>query len=928
MTHGGDQPAGSAPFVGRADQLDRVADAVKAARAASPQVLVVQGEAGIGKTAFLRRCLAEASDLVVLEAGADEAEATLDFGVVSQLLSRAAVVSGGPPRQPPRDRRPAGSPFAVGAELLGMLGGLQDRGPVFLLLDDAQWIDSASAGALLFALRRLHGDRVCVLIAARPDGVAQDGSSWSRLLNDAERVQRLTLSGLDGGEVGQLASSLGHAPLTPAAAERLARHTRGHPLHLKALLSELADEVLASEEGPLPAPRSFAATVLVRLAGISNEAQELVAAAAVAGTRCPAILAGTAAGLDDPLVALDEACAAELLTLAPAQVPAEVTFPHPLVRAAVYDDLSLTRRRQLHLACARLTPEPAALAHRAAASPGADDALAGELTDAGEAEVANGRLTAAIEHLLLASRVAATGSIREAALLRAVDTLGIAGDVPRAQALRGAVAACRDSPRRSFSLGTLAASAGRLDEAIVALQAVTERPDFAAAPELSGAVISSLAIICAYAGDGPAAIDWAHRALDGESPPATVAVTARQALALGLGVSGRPGDGVTVLGAVSASRIAPEPFEAELLATRGNLKLRAGDLLGAVDDLSAVIAWSRSGSMPRSLANAHCSLAEAEYRLGRWDEGQTHADLAVLLAEGSDQFWELPFAHAVASFFSAGRGEWRAAGEHVSAAARAASVGPLPLGDYHAGIARANLASAHRDWVAVLAALDELRARTAGISAAAVGHHAWVLEAEALLGAGQVQAAAAVLKRFDDVLLHGAGPALEVDVWRLRAVLAQACGHSGQARDAFVAGQAAAQRADSLLAEATLERAYAHFLRKTGRRGPATARLQVARGLFERLRAAPLVQRCDAELAAGGIRALAAGSDGHGLTPREQAVARLVASGKSNREVGEELYLSTKAIEYHLANIFTKVGIRSRRQLAERLEHADTGGTS
>src|SRR5207302_8136227 len=113
---------------------------------------------------------------------------------------------------------------------------------------------------------------------------------------------------------------------------------------------------------------------------------------------------------------------------------------------------------------------------------------------------------------------------------------------------------------------------------------------------------------------------------------------------------------------------------------------------------------------------------------------------------------------------------------------------------------------------------------------------------------------------------------------------------------------------------------YGHFLRTAGSRRKAIAPLRLAREQFEVLRARPFLERFDAELAACGVHGQARGAgDDDGLTAREQVVARLVASGKSNREVAAELYLSTKAIEYHLANIFAKLGIRSRHQLASRL---------
>jgi DNA-binding NarL/FixJ family response regulator len=117
-----------------------------------------------------------------------------------------------------------------------------------------------------------------------------------------------------------------------------------------------------------------------------------------------------------------------------------------------------------------------------------------------------------------------------------------------------------------------------------------------------------------------------------------------------------------------------------------------------------------------------------------------------------------------------------------------------------------------------------------------------------------------------------------------------------------------------------LELSHGHFLHKTGSRRAAIEALRLARNLFESIGAPPFLERCNVELTACGMRRQSNGaSDDYGLTAREQVVANLVASGKSNREVAAELYLSTKAIEYHLANIFTKVGIRSRHELASRI---------
>jgi DNA-binding CsgD family transcriptional regulator/tetratricopeptide (TPR) repeat protein len=913
-------------FVGRQAELDVLAAALHTARAGQPQIVWVEGEPGIGKTAFVRRCLSAADGLAVIEASCDESEITFEYGVVSQLIARA---------QPRGDqgglaeRIGMGTPasvFSVGADLLGLLGSLQDDAPVMVAIDDAQWLDPSSAGALLFALRRLHADRVLVLIAARPDAIEGLGPSWSKLLSDSGLVKRVPLPGLTGPEVVQLAESLGIGQLTLAAGQRLREHTDGHPLYVKALLSEIPRETLNFAHDSLPAPHSFAATVLAKMATISPDAQNLVAAAAVAGVRAPLRLAASAAGLNDPLAALEEALEAELLALVPGHASQEITFPHPLLRAAVYDDLSPTRRRELHLACARLTSGSVSLGHRVAATPSTDDELAAELERTAETEISGGRLRTAVERLMWATRIAGTQAAREKYLLSAVECLVIAGDLPAAQSHRDDVLACSDSARRSYVIAAIAATEGRLIEAVEASEQVLARPDFAeAADELEGPVTALLSISCAFMARGEEAVQWARRALGHKDCPPTAMVVARQGLLVGLAMLGRGDEAIATLDYLSPSRIDPDPFEAELMVSRGNVKTYWGDLQGALEDLSKAIRWSRAGAQVRSVPNGYAALAETEYRLGRWDDALTHADVAVSLGEDSDRAWDLSFVHAVASYPNASRGNFALAAEHVAAARRAFESAPLPMGLHYATVAEAHLAWAQGEWDVILRLLAPANSWVGWGDVTGLGQRIpRLLYAEALLARGRLDEAAAVLEAIDV-----ATPERElsrIDVWRMRGTLEHAKGHTADARQAFAQGKEAARVAEAPFNEALLDLAHGIFLRKTGSRRAAIAALRSARQAFERLGAVPSLERCNAELAACGVSQRARGGDDRfGLTAREGVVARLVASGKSNREVADELYLSTKAIEYHLGNVFAKLNIRSRHELAARLGTGSNG---
>ncbi|MBV9817180.1 MAG: AAA family ATPase [Solirubrobacterales bacterium] len=893
-------------FVGREAECGEVLAAMDAVRLGEPRIVWIEGESGIGKTALLRRCLSSARDMLVLTASGDESETTLDYGVVAQLLAHVDAA-------PDPASGPA-NPFSVGAELLALLGSLQDRAAVLIAIDDAQWMDARSAAALLFALRRLHGDRVLVLIASRPESLEALGASWPRLLADGDRVRRIGLGGLSAAEVQALAGPA----LTAAAAERLRAHTEGHPLYVRALLRELTPESLNRAPGALPAPRSFAATVLGRVGELADDARGLLTAAAVAGERCRLDRAGVVAGLEDPFTAVEGALRADLLVLDHDRLPEEIAFPHPLIRAAVRDDLPPARRSALHLRWARLADAGEALGHRAAASHGADDALAAELQATAEAEIATGRLAAGVEHLLAASRIAASRDRRELALLRAVECLLLTGDVPAATSRRDEVLACADGPRRSFTIGALTASIGALPQAEATFREVVARPDFAEHVDLEGPVTSALALVCALHGNHEESIAWAQRALEAAASTPTAIVTARQAKALGLTMSGRAPAAIAELGDVSATRTDPGPFEPELLATRGQIELWWGDLERAIEDLSTVLRWSRSGAAVRSLPNAYSALAGAEYHLGCWDAGLAHAELAITLGEDAARSWDLPFMYAVAAALDAGRGSWERAERHRDAAAAAAARVPTPASGYHARAAVAHLAWVRTEWEAVLVALEALP-RAPAQPPLGMGYRLpRLMRVEALIATQRLDEARAELHELD---LAGAARSdvTRLEHRRLRGVLAQALGEIDEAAAAFAPGAGNG----SPFYAALFALSHGHWRRQRGQRREAIAILRTARAGFEQLGAAPFVGRCDAELAGCGVRERRDG-DRYGLTAREEVVARLVASGKTNREIAEELYLSTKAIEYHLSNVFAKIGVRSRYELAARLNASAT----
>ena len=235
-------------FVARAHELAVISACAEAAMARRPGVVWVEGEAGSGKTALVRQAVkALPSGFSVLKGQADELATDIAYELAVQL---GAVNCEGP--------------FVAGMSLLEAWARAQDDGPVVIVVEDLHWADLSSSQALLSAVKRLERDRVLVVLTSRP-GV---GEGWERFVLDADRCQRLVLADFDVDEVAALAAA-GGVELTHRQAVRLHTHTRGQPLYVRTLLSELSASQLRSADGDLPAPRSLASAVTARMSELA-----------------------------------------------------------------------------------------------------------------------------------------------------------------------------------------------------------------------------------------------------------------------------------------------------------------------------------------------------------------------------------------------------------------------------------------------------------------------------------------------------------------------------------------------------------------------------------------------------------------------------------------------------------------------------------
>jgi DNA-binding CsgD family transcriptional regulator/uncharacterized protein GlcG (DUF336 family) len=902
-------------FVGRTDELALLAGELEKAARGQPRVVLVDGEAGVGKSSLLSRFASGLDRARVLRAGGEESEMLLAFGVLEQLAGRGLQQAGG---------GFAPSALAAGAELVGMLSGVEDQSdcPVVVVVDDLHWADLESASALLFAFRRLRADRVLALVSARPGALARLGEGWARFIAGDDRVVRLALAGFGAEELRALARVIGVGELPTGAVGSLLEHTGGNPLYCRALLEELdVEDLVGGANHGIPAPRALASVIISRVSGLSAPARELVLAASVLGLRGRLAVACQLAGLAHPGQALEEVEAADLLVERRGPLGSELVFAHPLIHRAVYDDLPASTRRELHTRAAELVDRSAALDHRVAAAAVADAALARELEEAAGEAAAAGRMTRASSWLVRAAALSADTADRERRLLGALEQLLSVGDVAEAASVEREVRGLGASARASGLLGHLALLRGDGMRAERLLLEAWERHDQSTEPLVGAAAAVQLTHYHTVAGRAAESLTWAQRAINSTEEGSELQLVSLVLAAVALAFLGRPGDGLDRLAFLPKAAGEAPIGASDALVHRGILRLWTDQVRAGLYDLQRAAARMRDGTPLRFASQCLAFLGEASFRIGAWDDAVVHTELAVSLSRDTDRVWDLPFVHAYATLVPAHRGDWEVASSHASVAVAAAAESGLPLPIAVSNTAAAMLAAARSDHAGVLEASAAIRAAGRLEVLGRPGIYNWrALEVDALIASGRLAEAQTALDEFEASIPAGGLPSASVALARLQGTLTATHGDHDAAAHHFEAASRLSTRLDQPFELALLGLTDARRLRQTGDRRAAIARLRQSRDGFTALRARPYVEACDRELERCGVRTGRDGSAaGHGLTQAELAVARLVVTGKTNRETAAELYVTVKTVEFHLRGVFAKLGINSRSEIAAKL---------
>jgi DNA-binding CsgD family transcriptional regulator/antitoxin (DNA-binding transcriptional repressor) of toxin-antitoxin stability system len=902
-------------FVGREAELARLADVIARVRQGESWLVTIEGESGVGKTALARRSLASSAGLTAFWARADPSEADLGYGIVEQLLrgvdrrvlARYPFLAGDVVKS---------SPFAVGAQLLGVIGDQQADGPVALVIDDVQWADRRSVEALSFMFRRLSVDAVVVILVIRGDRDQLDEPARRMLLSMAQR-RRISLSGLTVDDVASLAAALGARPLSSDAIGRLHDRTGGHTLYVQTVLSDAESlERLGRETAAVPA--SLAAAIGDQLAVLSAPTRSLLEMLAVVNGRMPLALLSAAAGVEEPSAAIEPAVRAGLADLSSDEPSRPVAIRHRLQRDAIYAGTTAERRRELHARAVTLVDEVSAWAHRVASLDRPDEGLATQLERLADDEAASGRLALAATHLRWASDVSPDRAGRERRLLTAALHLMLAEET-RGLALRQAVEASGPSPLRSCVLGTMAFSSGQLAEAeqrfSEALAQARIDPD---SQPLAAIIANRLAGTYTLLGDGEKVKTFGRWALGTGCLDAAAASQTRTLISIAASQVAGPRDALAELGHLDADPARVDLVDVDGLSFRGVFRLLDGDLGHAVTDMTASLRMVRKGATMTLGLRSYSYLALAQYLVGAWDDVLLTSEQGFSAAAIHSRRYELPLLHLAAGCVLAGRGAAGEAERHARLAEEAAASLDYGQERLYAAMARALVCQASGDYLGMADALGYWRDDSALDNRSRMYAALWrPLLAEGLVGSGQSEQAAAVLEqmRAESSQVGYLQPAL---AW-LEGWLAELQGTPEEARRIYQRGEDTAGT-ESPVYTARLLLAHGRLLRRTGQRRQAVERLRRANDLYLALRAAPFIARTDEELTACGLRQEPAmRRSALEMTGRETEVAHLIEQGMTNAEIAAELFITPKAVEYHLGNIYAKFGLKGRQQLRRLL---------
>ena len=902
-------------LIGRTEEIAKLDALLDQVRDGMSGVLVLRGEAGIGKTALLNATALSAQDLSVIRLEGIESEMQLGYAALHRLLlpylprlehlaepQRDALQSAfGLTSSAPPDR------FLVSLAALSLLGDVAQHDPLLIVVDDAQWLDRESVAALVFVARRLQADRIALVFAARES--LEIGATF-------QGIPDLWVSGLDKDFARNLLTASVSNPVSYRVAERIITVTRGNPLALMELSGELTSEHLL-DHAPLPDPLPISdlieARFLRQVRSLPADTQTILLVAAADPEGDPNTLRLAAEILDLSAGAIEPAVDEGLLVIHP-----RVEFRHPLVRAAVYGGATTEERRRAHHALAAVIDveqdsDRRAL-HMALAAVGPDEDLAADLERSAAQARARGGYTAESSFLVRAAKLTPDPQRQAGRLLAAAHAAFLAGNASYSESLlhqaRPDLVDPIEKAQAQLLDGELRYGLGQPHLGAFLLIGA------ARAFEPFDRVLSHHALLEAFLTfgssqhftEGTTGVEIAQMALESlrtqSTPP-----TAADILLMGVALrhcenyaDAVPAmrDAVRALATLSPEQIAQWSQLGTALADDLWDEAMLRDIVDRLEG-AARAQGALSALQVALVARAHNDVRSGHFGTARERYSELHE--VTMTAGGFVELHDLFDVELLA---------WRGDGQTPVRAAQLRE----------AGTAVHTQVIVHwADLALSIFALGEGRyemALTAAQAVADVGTTGWACQAlplvvEAGMRCDEREAASGALTVLAErATASGTSWALGL-LARCRALVADGSSSGALYEEALDHLGRTSWRTEV----ARTHLLYGEWLRRQKRRTQAREPLHTAYEMFDTMGARAFAERARVELLATGERARARRAETtHDLTPRELQIARLAAQRATSREIAGQLFISANTVDYHLRKVFQKFGITSRRELA------------
>jgi DNA-binding CsgD family transcriptional regulator len=916
-------------LLGRQREIAHIEDLLNGATEGTSAAVLLHGEAGIGKSSLLKAAIdaASARDLGVLRTRGYESESDIPFAGLLELLT---------PLLPLRDRIPevqaralgsalaleAPTPFdrfAVPAGMLSLLAAAAEERPYLVIADDVHWLDHASREALSFVARRLGAEGVVLVFASR---------RVDEVLAAFEGIDARAVTPLADADAATLLRREAPSHVAEQVAADLVATAHGNPLALTEIPRGLSPDQLAGREplaGPLQAGDRIEDAFARQLADLPAETREalLIAAAMQTGRHDIYLKALELRGI--PKGALDAAVSAELIAL-----DGRVEFFHPLLRSAVYHAADPIQRRSVHATLAELadtvaTPGRRAW-HLAAAADAPDEQVAEALEEAAAEARSRGGILAAARAFERSANLSTDDAARARRLLEAASDYAQVSQADHALALvsqaqelvpadsapstevirvRGRVEMRRGAPLTAH--GLLVAEAERIEDAN---------------PGVAASLLVEASVAHMMTGDMEALIatgDRARALLPAGADPA-IEVLSGVLVGEAHAALGHEDEADALLDPampfLTGEYVLAMPSEIVGMAGQCAIWYERWDRATAV--LDHLIATAREASAINHIIYPLAAHAILDFRRGYWSAALADAAEAARLARETKLVPLMTFALSVQAQVEAAMGRRDDARAHGREAVQIAELLNAPAITVYGLNALALDAFGAGEVEPAVEFYDRVHRFTQKLHTQRGLVQYGADRVEALARLGRTDEAFQALEEFADRL--GGGRWAQAALARCRGILADRT-----AEHHFVTALSHHEHDGQPFERARTQLAYGERLRRDRRRADAREQLTEALDTFERLGATPWAERTRVELrATGGAAAEGGAAEREAvaaagleeLTAHELQIARLVAYGDTNRQVAAKLFLSPKTIEYHLSQIYRKLDLRSRTQLA------------